>query len=900
MSSTSYEPEERENVRTASSVPDWSWLRAALIATVAVATAALMLIATWPATATAQVVTGNPVLFVTQNPVAGFGTSTAVFGNHQATIPSAPRGGDLVLRLPDGSLRFLTAEAGYGNAGMQGAGSIAVREPTVHWSGQKALFSMVVGAPTAQYQINQYRWQIYEVSGFGAGETAQIRYVAGQPQDFNNVSPIYATDGRILFISDRPSTGLPHHYPQRDEYESTPIVAGIYSLDETSGEVVLLEHAPSGVTSLSLDSFGRVIFTKWDHLQRDQQGDAPGTAATYGAFTYASEAADAPKTTSLAGAEVFPEPRTMNDPSYSAIHPPHSFNHFLPWEMNQDGTAEETLNHIGRQEIGGAYTDGSFTNDPNLSYYTPQSTHDNTLYIQGSTGLFHLREDPTSPGDFLTTHAQEFGTASGGTLMRITGAPGVNPENMILSRVTSGTDVPASTGYFRNPLPMSDGQLLAVHTAATGYATNLGTTAAPNWNYAYRIKVLESSGGFYAPVANLTGGIVKNLSWWTPDSLATYHGPLWELDPVEVVARPVPPPRQSVLPAIEAAVFADEGVDVEEFRDYLRQHELALIVSRDVTMRDRGDLQQPFNLAVPGGTQTLGAGGTIYEVAHFQIFQGDYLRGYGGIDSPSAGRRLLARPMHGPYVSQSPGSPSGAVKLAPDGSMAAIVPARRALTWQLTDSDGDGIVRERNWISFQSGEIRVCANCHGSNTAAQNGQGEPQNEPLALRSLLQEWASGGGGGDACTSGIPLQRARLRASAAPFRLVLSGAAVLPEPFDAVDPTVHGVRIVIDDLVDATIPGGAGWTLKSSGWIYENAAGAVAGITSIRIKNGSGSEPGRLQLKVRGAGPATTLPSADAVQASVTFGSDSECASAQWNGPGEARPACSGDAARLVCR
>ncbi len=39
-----------------------------------------------------------------------------------------------------------------------------------------------------------------------------------------------------------------------------------------------------------MDSFGRVIFTKWDHLQRDQQGDAPGTAASYDAFTWASEA----------------------------------------------------------------------------------------------------------------------------------------------------------------------------------------------------------------------------------------------------------------------------------------------------------------------------------------------------------------------------------------------------------------------------------------------------------------------------------------------------------------------------------------------------------------------------------------------------------------------------------
>lgn len=35
-------------------------------------------------------------------------------------MDSAPRG-DLVIRYPDGSLRFLTQEAGFGNAGMQGA-----------------------------------------------------------------------------------------------------------------------------------------------------------------------------------------------------------------------------------------------------------------------------------------------------------------------------------------------------------------------------------------------------------------------------------------------------------------------------------------------------------------------------------------------------------------------------------------------------------------------------------------------------------------------------------------------------------------------------------------------------------------------------------------------------------
>src|SRR5262245_7205588 len=111
--------------------------------------------------------TANPILFVTQVPVGGFTTATSTFGNHLASVDSAPRGGDLVIRYTDGSLRFLTQEAGFGNAGMQGINSIAVREPCVHWNGQKALFSMIVGAPSAQYQYNTYYWQIYEVTGLG-------------------------------------------------------------------------------------------------------------------------------------------------------------------------------------------------------------------------------------------------------------------------------------------------------------------------------------------------------------------------------------------------------------------------------------------------------------------------------------------------------------------------------------------------------------------------------------------------------------------------------------------------------------------------------------------------------------------------------------------------------------
>ena len=217
----------------------------------------------------------TPVMFVTQVPTAGdiFAGRLAAFANHMTDMTSVPRGGDLMIRYPDGSLRNLTKEAGFGMEGRQGANAIAVREPTVHWDGKKAVFSMLVGAPTRQYEGINVRWQLYEVTNLAQGQVAVITKVAGQPTAYNNVSPLYASDDRILFASDRPRTGEAHLYPQLDEYESTPTLVGLYSLTPASGELRLLNHTPSGAFSPTIDSYGRVIFTRWDHLQRDQQAE---------------------------------------------------------------------------------------------------------------------------------------------------------------------------------------------------------------------------------------------------------------------------------------------------------------------------------------------------------------------------------------------------------------------------------------------------------------------------------------------------------------------------------------------------------------------------------------------------------------------------------------------------
>lgn len=50
--------------------------------------------------------------------------------------------------------------------------------------------------------------------------------------------------------------------------------------------MTLLNHAPSGDFTPIVDSFGRVIFTQWDYLQRDQEADADANAGTPGQNCY--------------------------------------------------------------------------------------------------------------------------------------------------------------------------------------------------------------------------------------------------------------------------------------------------------------------------------------------------------------------------------------------------------------------------------------------------------------------------------------------------------------------------------------------------------------------------------------------------------------------------------------
>lgn len=704
----------------------------------------------------------NPIIFCTQIPEPdGFATSLETFGNHHGSVDAAPRGGDLYIRYPNGNLKNLTQLAGYGQTGFQGATSIAVRDPSVHWDGTKALFSMVIGSVTARYQVNTYYWQLYEITGLGENETPVITKVPNQPTNYNNVQPIYGTDDRILFTSDRPRNGAAHLYPQHDEYESSAIVTGIWRLDPKACSMAdgldMLTHSPSGDFTPVIDRAGRVIFTRWDHLQRDQQADGDILGSTSnGTFNFSDETAGATKSANSPETEVFPEPRPgRNDllalPQWANTNP-QNFNIFNPWMMNEDGSELEMLNHLGRHEMGN-YMTQNFTNDSNLhDFYTPISP-------TPIRGMFHIQESPVTPGIYYGIEAPEFGTHGSGMVVKVNAPPGRHPEQITFQYVThpatrfADDNNPASpnhSGMYRNPIPLSDGKLIAAHSHSPKHDVNIGTDTTHISRYDYRIRLLDSTanGYFIANALALTGvGITKSVSWWSPDVKMTFNGVLWETYPVEVRARPRPTnPTTSpehVAPS-EQALFTAAGVDLHDFRKFLRRNNLAVLAIRDVTSRDDADEQQPFNLKVFGSThKTVKANSAdtipLYEVKHLQFLQSDQIRGKGGINNPREGRRGIAQFLHDPtamlYNPPTTGT-QGSANIHADGSAAIVVPAKRALTWQLTDQNNKGIVRERLWLSARPGEVRTCTSCHGESTLNQAGHTSPTNAPQALTTLL--------------------------------------------------------------------------------------------------------------------------------------------------------------------
>jgi len=750
----------------------------------------------------------HPLLFVTQVPT-GFdnvnATISSAFANHLPTTLAAPRGGDLMLLSTTGSVRYLTQEAGYGSNGggalLTGNQAIAVRDPAVYWDASKAIFSMVVGAPANVGDTETYTWQLYEITNLQqvlAGQPPSIQLVPDQPPaPFNNIEPNYLSDGSIVFVSDRPRNGSLALYPIYDEYRAQPANSGLWRLDPAGGSLTLLENTPSGSFGPSVDSFGRLVFTRWDHLNQDLNNDpATNPAPAIKPFDYVSESGNA--TSGGAALDLYPEPiHAVAGSNLNGFE----INQLFPWTANQDGSNEEILNHLGRHELKQSFS-GSFTNDPNvIDFAATAGSRTNSNPIDN---LFQIREDPTKPGRYVGVDGVEFFAHHAGQIVAVNAAVPGNPPALlnansvtvdyITDRQTStpfftGASYPYNIGHFRDPLPMTDGTLIAAFANTPGAEgnTNPLTQQLPlppsiyNFRLYALVSMFQNSAIEYIPAAGalISAGISKtgikynyasNLAAF-PSGTVNYTGPLWELQPVEIVAR-VPPPATAQAPLAgtpEQTVFdtynathPGAGVSVAQMQQFLQSRDLALVVIRNATSRDRADQQQPYNLTVPGGVTTISnvpafGDPPLYCIDRMQFFQADQVRGFypagGTIANPLAGRRPLARPLHdaAAVLNNMPGdsAAAGSQFIAADGSVALFVPAGRPMVWQslapaatcatTPDPVNSVVVRERYWIEFQRGEIRACNSCHGVNQANQAGQATPVNPPQALADLLAWW-----------------------------------------------------------------------------------------------------------------------------------------------------------------
>lgn len=733
-----------------------------------------------------------------RNVTQSYQSCVSPFSNHLADTAHAGRGGSLHVRFSDGQVVNLLAVADWSaiSGGKPAANTVAVRNPAVNWAADKAIFSMVIGAPSGPSDTTTFTWQLYEITlptqtQLNASVKPVITKVANQPA-YNNIMPCYGLGGKIIFASDRPYNGA-SHLTQREEYLGLPTVSGLWSLDPTdASSIQILHHSPSGAFSPTIDSAGRVIFTNWDHLSRDSEAvtDSRAGDSTFGetfaqtfngSGNFDDETAGAtftPVTAMAANSwDIFPEPRNFDKKALSGTNVNgNAFNIFLPWAINPDGTNVEIVNHVGRHEVGASITK-SFTNDSNIVDLNPAVNPGyGGMSIRNFFGsLMWTREDPLTPGAFYGSDAPDLGTHGAGQIVRMNkGNPGQNPDSMTVTYITAGATaakpsflpvVRASinqspTGLsplinpetlYRSPVPLADGNLIASEAAnVTQTDYNSGTLAQPQSLYTFRLTSLKLSSGTYVPDVTLTSGLTINTSYYDGGTLITYNGTAWELDPAEVAPRTAPTAATSPIDPIEAAVFAAQGVHIPTFQKYLRSKNAALSVSRNVTKRDLHDRQQPFNLKISwSNTQTTGTSGTIYSVGWIQFLQADLRRGYTlGAGSPAPGRRVVATPLHDTLAEnvQSTGAPAGSLKLGDDGSFAAILPAGKAITWHLLDNDTakTSQVKERFWVTFQPGEIRTCANCHGINTSDQSGTvanpvGKPTNAPAALAALLTQW-----------------------------------------------------------------------------------------------------------------------------------------------------------------
>src|SRR5207247_576181 len=117
-------------------------------------------------------------------------------------------------------------------------------------------------------------------------------------------------------------------------------------------------------------------------------------------------------------------------------------------------------------------------------------------------------------GVYYGIDAPDFGMHAAGEIVTITAPLGLDADNCFITYITPKTTAGLNAyGVYRNPLPLSDGALVAAFTAnATLADTNTGTFTLPQPRYHFRLYSLTNSGGLWFTNASLTSGLSNSPS----------------------------------------------------------------------------------------------------------------------------------------------------------------------------------------------------------------------------------------------------------------------------------------------------------------------------------------------------------------------------------------------------
>jgi hypothetical protein len=163
---------------------------------------------------------------------------------------------------------------------------------------------------------------------------------------------------------------------------------------------------------------------------------------------------------------------------------------------------------------------------------------------------------------------------------------------------------------------MSDGTLVASYTTNKHFEPPINPTNPSAFDFRlYTMGTDPINSQYKAHSQLLTAGLpTKTLDYYDGMThIIRTNTQLWELQPVEVRARSIPPTHGApALAQPELDAFAQAGVTPAQLQAFLTQNILALIVSRNVTTRDHSDVQQPYRLRIgTSGAMTAPGNGIL-------------------------------------------------------------------------------------------------------------------------------------------------------------------------------------------------------------------------------------------------------------------------------------------------